>query len=225
MSNNPVPDSDGFAAFIAANTQIVSPPLVPEIRLRLATEITPIWQATETELQEIGIPPPFWAFCWPGGQALARYVLDNREIVRGRRVLEFAAGGAVSGIAAAMAGGAKIVANDIDPMAVAAAQANAALNGVTLTASTENYLMRDAPSGCDVILAGDIFYEQSPAREIEAFLRREAVAGALVLIGDPGRKYLPIDGLQETARYEVPTSLELEDREMRDGVVWRVSPD
>ena len=111
---------------------------MPEIKLRLATEITPIWQATETELQEIGIPPPFWAFCWPGGQALARYVLDNPDIVRGKRVLEFAAGGAVSGIAAAMAGAAQVIANDIDAMAVAAAQTNAALNGVTLIPSTEN---------------------------------------------------------------------------------------
>lgn len=224
-SDDPSLDQADFAAFIAANTEIVSPPLVPEARLRLATEITPIWQATETELQEIGIPPPFWAFCWPGGQALARYILDNPDIVRGKRVLEFAAGGAVSGIAAAMAGALEVVANDIDAMAVAAAQTNAALNDVTLTPSTENYLMRDTPSGCDVILAGDIFYEQSPAVEIEAFLRREAAGGAIVLIGDPGRKYLPLDNLQETARYEVPTSLELEDREMRDGVVWSVRPD
>ena len=222
MSDTPSLDEEGFAAFIAANTEIVSPPLVPEIKLRLATEITPIWQATETELQEIGIPPPFWAFCWPGGQALARYVLDNPNIVRGRRVLEFAAGGAVSGIAAAMAGAAEVIANDIDAMAVAAAQTNAALNGMTLIPSTENYLDRDTPSGCDVILAGDIFYEQSPAVEIEAFLRREAAGGAVVLIGDPGRKYLPMKNLEAVIRYEVPTSLELEDREMRDGVVWRV---
>lgn len=222
MPDTPPLDRDGFAAFIAANTEIVSPPLAPEISLRLATEITPIWQATETELQQIGIPPPFWAFCWPGGQALARYVLDNPDIVRGRRVLEFAAGGAVSGIAAAIAGAMEVIANDIDALAVAAAQANASLNGVTLTPSMENYLMRTAPSGCDVILAGDIFYEQTPAVEIEAFLRREAKAGALVLIGDPGRKYLPIKNLQEVIRYKVPTSLELEDREIRDGVVWRV---
>lgn len=225
MSDTPPLDRDGFAAFIAANTEIVLPPLVPEISLRLATEITPIWQATETELQQIGIPPPFWAFCWPGGQALARYVLDNPDIVRGKRVLEFAAGGAVSGIAAALAGAAEVIANDIDAMAVIAAQTNAALNGVTLMPSTENYLDLKTPSGCDVILAGDIFYEQSPAVEIEAFLRREAEAGALVLIGDPGRKYLPIKNLQEVIRYQVPTSLELEDREMRDGVVWRVSGD
>lgn len=214
---------DDFDAFITANTEIVAPPLVPEIRLRLATEITPIWQATEIELEEIGIPPPFWAFCWPGGQALARHVIDAPDIVRGKRVLEFAAGGAVSGIAAAMAGATEVIANDIDAMAVAAAQTNAALNCVTLTRSTENYLDRDTASGCDVILAGDIFYEQSPAVEIEAFLRREAAAGATVLIGDPGRKYLPIKGLEEVIRYDVPTSLELEDREMRDGIVWRVT--
>ena len=222
MSDTPSLDEENFAAFIAANTEIVAPPLIPEIKLRLATEITPIWQATETELQEIGIPPPFWAFCWPGGQALARYVLDNPDIVRGKRVLEFAAGGAVSGVAAAVGGAAEVIANDIDAMAVAAAQINAALNKVTLTPSTENYLMRETPGGCDVILAGDIFYEQSPAVEIEAFLRREAASGAVVLIGDPGRKYLPIKNLQEVMRYEVPTSLELEDREMRDGVVWRI---
>ena len=222
MSDTPSLDEENFAAFITANTEIVSPPLVPEIKLRLATEITPIWQATETELQEIGIPPPFWAFCWPGGQALARYVLDNPDIVRGKRVLEFAAGGAVSGIAAAVGGAGEVIANDIDAMAVAAAQINAALNKVTLTPSTENYLMRETPGGCDVILAGDIFYEQSPAVEIEAFLRREAASGAVVLIGDPGRKYLPIKNLQEVMRCEVPTSLELEDREMRYGVVWRV---
>ena len=140
-------------------------------------------------------------------------------------MLEFAAGGAVSGIAAALAGAMEVIANDIDALAVAAAQTNAALNAVTLAPSTENYLDRETPSGCDVILAGDIFYEQSPAVEIEAFLMREAKAGALVLIGDPGRKYLPIKNLQEVIRYEVPTSLELEDREMRDGIVWRVTAD
>jgi predicted nicotinamide N-methyase len=215
-------DPETFPQFVEANTEIVSPPLVPEIKLRLATEITPIWQATETELDETGIAPPFWAFCWPGGQALARYILDNPEIVRGRSVLEFAAGGAVSGIAAARAGAAQVVANDIDSIAIAAAQINAALNGVTLIPSTENLLESAQTATHDVILAGDIFYEQSPAREIEVFLRREAARGAIVLIGDPGRKYLPLKGLQEIARYDVPTSLELEDREMRNGVVWRV---
>lgn len=215
-------DPNTFPQFVETNTETVSPPLVPEIRLRLATEITPIWQATETELDETGIAPPFWAFCWPGGQALARYILDTPEIVQGKSVLEFAAGGAVSGIAAALAGAADVTANDIDAIAIAAAQINAALNGVTLTPSTENLLDSAQATTFDVILAGDIFYEQSPAVEIEAFLRREAARGAIVLIGDPGRKYLPLKGLQEIARYDVPTSLELEDREMRDGIVWRV---
>ena len=215
-------DGNGFAAFIEANTAIATPPLVPEIRLRLATEITPIWQATETEMHEANLPPPFWAFCWPGGQALARHILDNPEIVRGKRVLEFAAGGAVSGIAAAIVGAADVIANDIDAVAITAALTNAALNGVILTPSTDNLLDSDAPARCDVILAGDIFYEQSPAVEIEAFLRREAANGVLVLIGDPGRKYLPLKGLNEVARYDVPTSLELEDRDHRDGIVWQV---
>ena len=188
-----------FPAFIEANTEIVTPPL-----------------------EETGIPPPFWAFCWPGGQALARHIIDNPDIVRGKSVLEFAAGGAVSGIAAARAGAASVTANDIDPIAVAAAQINAKLNGVTLTPSTGNLLESISPTAFDVILAGDIFYEQSPAVEIESFLRREAARGAIVLIGDPGRKYLPLKDLQEIARYDVPTSLELEDREIRAGVVWRV---
>lgn len=217
-------DEKSFPAFIEQNTEIITPPLVPEIRLRLATEITPIWQATETELEQIGVPPPFWAFCWPGGQALARYILDNPEIVRGKTVLEFACGGAVSGIAAALAGAAKVIANDIDGLALGAAKSNAALNDVSLDYSAADLLGSGDPTGYDVILAGDIFYEQSPAAGVEAFLRREAARGATVLIGDPGRKYLPPDGLKEIARYDVPTSLELEDRKMRDGIVWRVIP-
>lgn len=216
-------NTDSFPLFVETNTEILSPPLVPEIRLRLATEITPIWQATEEQMAAANLPPPFWAFCWPGGQALARYIMDNPGVVRGKHVLEFAAGGAVSGIAAAIAGAREVIANDIDPIAIAAAGINATLNSVTLTPSTENYLDRESATGCDVILAGDIFYEQSPAVEIEAFLRREATSGALVLIGDPGRKYLPLENLQQIARYEVPTSLELEDREMRDGIVWQVT--
>jgi predicted nicotinamide N-methyase len=215
-------DPDTFAAFIESNTEIVTPPLVPEIRLRLATEITPIWQATETEMGEIGIPPPFWAFCWPGGQALARYILDNPEIVQGKKVLEFACGGAVSGIAAALAGAGQVVANDIDGLALAAAKSNADLNNVTFEYSAIDLLGSGNTTDYDVILAGDIFYEQTPAVGVETFLRREAARGAVVLIGDPGRKYLPVKGLKEIMRYDVPTSLELEDRDHRDGIVWQV---
>jgi predicted nicotinamide N-methyase len=213
---------EDIGAFIRANTEIVAPPLVPEIRLHLATEITPIWHATEAQLETQGLPPPFWAFCWPGGQALARYLLDNPDIVSGRRVLEFAAGGAVSGIAAAMAGAASVTANDIDGFALTAAGFNAELNDVELEISADDLVRFGGADDFDVILAGDIFYEQTPAIDIEGFLRREAARGALVLIGDPGRKYLPRTGLTAIARYDVPTTLEIEDREIREGVVWRV---
>ncbi len=209
-------------AFIRANTEIVTPPLIPEIRLHLATDITPIWQATEAQLETRGLPPPFWAFCWPGGQALARYVLDNPDVVSGRRVLEFAAGGAVSGIAAALAGALSVTANDIDGFALTAAGFNADINGVELSVSADDLVRFGGAGDFDVILAGDIFYEQTPAIDIEGFLRREAARGALVLIGDPGRKYLPREGLTEIARYDVPTTLEIEDREIREGIVWRV---
>ena len=216
--------ADQVLTFINANTQILSPSLVPEIRLHLATEITPIWHATEAELETLGLPPPYWAFCWPGGQALARYILDHPETVAGKSVLEFAAGSAVSGIAAAMAGAARVTANDIDGFALNAARLNAELNGVDLDLSPDDFVRFGDTGDYQVILAGDIFYERSPAAEIEAFLRREAVRGATVLIGDPGRKYLPAKGLTEIARYAVPTSLELEDREIRDGIVWLVNP-
>lgn len=209
--------------FIRTNTEIVSPPLVPEIALHLATEITPIWTATEDELASQGLPPPYWAFCWPGGQALARYLLDNPETVAGRAVLDFAAGGAVEGVAAAMAGAARVTANDIDGFALAAAQLNGALNGVHLDVSADDMVRLGGAEEYDVVLAGDIFYERGPALDIERFLRAQAARGATVLVGDPGRKYLPQSGLVEVARYEVATSLELEDRELRDSIVWRVA--
>lgn len=215
-------DPESVLAFINANTAIVSPPLVPEIRLHLATEITPIWLATEVELESLGIPPPYWAFCWPGGQVLARYILDNPETVAGRSVLEFAAGSAVSGIAAAMAGAARVTANDIDQFSLTVAGLNAGLNGVTLDLLTDDLIGSGGSGAFDIVLAGDIFYEQLPALDIEGFLRGEAARGATVLIGDPGRKYLPKYGLEEMARYDVPTSLELEDREIREGIVWKI---
>lgn len=208
-------------AFIGANTEILTPPLVPEIRLYLATEMTPIWQATEEELETRDLAPPFWAFCWPGGQALARHVLDTPEVVRDRHVLDFASGCAVSGIAAAMAGARRTIANDIDEMAIAAARLNAQLNSVKLDVCADD-LVEDGADGFDVILAGDIFYERTPSRAIERFLRERAAAGATVLIGDPGRTYLPRDGLREVARFDVPTSRDLEDRDMREGIVWQV---
>ena len=211
-------------AFIRAQTAIAAPPLVPELRLHLATEITPIWQATETTLAETGLPPPYWAFAWPGGQALARYVLDRPATVAGARVLDFAAGGGLAAIAAARAGASLVVAADTDRFAAAAIGLNAALNGVRVETATADLVGR-FDLDFDVVLAGDVCYERPMAGRVADLLRRLAADGATVLLGDPGRAYLPQAGLREIARYAVPTSRELEDRETRDTGVWRVLPD
>lgn len=213
--------SDRAGAFIVAHTAVAAPPLCPEIRLRLATEVTPLWQATEAELALANLPPPYWAFCWVGGQALARWLLDNPESVRGRRILDFAAGGGVAGIAAALAGAARIEAAEIDPLAAAAIALNAALNGVAIEVLTDDIV--GGAGRWDVVLAGDVCYERPMAERVFAWLRRLAGEGAVVLLGDPGRDYLPSDGLEPLARYRVPTSRELEDREERIGVVYRVA--
>jgi len=211
------------AAFVRRNTVIAAPPLVPEIRLHLAAEVTPIWQATEESLARDGLPPPFWAFAWAGGQALARYLLDRAETVAGRDVLDFGSGSGLVAIAAAKAGAASVRAAEIDPFAAAAIAANAALNNVEIGMIGGNLLDGDC-GGWPVVTAGDICYEQPMAERAIAWLRRQAVRGASVLLGDPGRAYLPKSGLRERARYEVPTSRELEDRECRECVVWEVLP-
>ncbi len=209
------------AAFIRANTAIATPPLVPEIRLHLATEITPIWQASEDALARANVPPPFWAFPWAGGQALARYVLDNPAVVAGLRVLDFGSGSGLVAIAASRVGAADIVAAEIDDVAAAAIALNASLNGVALAVETAD-LIGTAAGAWDVVLVGDMCYEQPLATRLTSWLRVLARAGVIVLLGDPGRSYVPTSGLVALARYTVATSLELEDRESRDGVVWRV---
>jgi predicted nicotinamide N-methyase len=211
-------------AFIYANTAISSPPLVPEIRLHLATEVTPIWQATEESLARFGTPPPFWAFAWAGGQALARYLLDHPETVAGREVLDICSGSGIVAIAAAMAGAARVVAAEIDPFATAAIALNAPLNGVSLSIETRDMLDRTV-LGWGVVLAGDVCYERDMASRAIGLLRRIAARGRLALLGDPGRAYLPREGLIERERYIVPVSRELEDREAREGVVWEVLPE
>jgi predicted nicotinamide N-methyase len=210
--------------FVLGNTAITAPPLVPEIRLYLATEITPIWQATEETLARGAVPPPFWAFAWPGGQGLARYLLDHPEIVAGREVLDIGSGSGIVAIAAAKAGAARVVAAEIDPFAVAAIALNAAMNGVTLTVESRDLLNR-AAAGWDVALAGDICYEELMSSRAMTLLRRIAARGRLALLGDPGRSYLPREGLVERARYVVSTSREIEDRDEREGVVWQVLPE
>lgn len=209
------------AAFIRANTAIAAPPLVPEIRLHLASELVPLWQASEEELAARGVPPPYWAFAWAGGQALARYVLDNPEAVRGRHVLDLAAGCGLVAIAAARAGAARVEASEIDALAAAAIALNAPLNGVAVAVLREDLL--DGPGrGWDVVLAGDVCYEKPMAGRVAAWLTARAAEGARVLLGDPGRAYLPKAGLQRLARYSVPTTRELEDTDVRNAVVWRV---
>ena len=209
----------GADAFIAAHTVPARAPIVPEIVLRLATEITPIWQASEDWLRERGIEPPFWAFAWPGGQAIARHVLDNPALVAGKRVLDFAAGGGIAAIACAMAGAVSVEAAEIDVLARAAIGLNAALNGVSVSIPDGDLV--GAACRWDVILCGDVCYEAPMTGHILPWLR--GLAGfAQVWIADPGRAYLPGEGLEPFARYAVPTLLELEDREERIVVLYRL---
>jgi predicted nicotinamide N-methyase len=208
-------------AFVRGNTAVAGTALVPEIRLHLATEITPIWQATEDWLAERNVEPPFWAFAWPGGQATARHLLDNPHIVRGRRVLDFAAGGGIAAIAAALGGAAVVDAAEIDPLAVAAIRLNAALNDVAVHAETADVV--GEPARWDLILCGDVCYEAPMTRHILPWLRACA-RDAEVWVADPGRAYLPGSGLERIASYDVPTSLELEDRTLRPTVLYRMLP-
>jgi predicted nicotinamide N-methyase len=192
---------------------------VPDITLQLATEITPIWQATEAWLAARNVAPPFWAFAWPGSQALARMVLDQPGLVAGARVLDFAAGCGLAAIAAARAGAAHVTAAEIDPMARAACALNAAANHVAI-ATAGDVVGSDA--GWHTVLAGDVCYEAPMTRHVLPWLRSLAARGAAVWLADPGRAYLPRDGLVPHARFAVPTSRELEDRELREVTVYRL---
>ncbi|HUB95289.1 MAG TPA: 50S ribosomal protein L11 methyltransferase [Stellaceae bacterium] len=214
MSPNP-------KAFVAANTVLAAPPLVPELRLHLASEFTPLWQATEATLEKHHLPPPYWAFAWAGGQALARHLLDHPELVRRKSVLDFGAGSGLVAIAAARAGARAATAAELDPFAAAAIGLNAAANGVAVAVETAD-IIGTAPRW-DVVLAGDMCYERPLAERLTSWLARCATEGALVLLGDPGRAYLPKTGLTPLARYLVPTPLELEDRTERETTVWRLS--
>ncbi len=193
---------------------------MPEIALHLATEITPIWQATEAWLAESGIEPPFWAFAWPGSQALARIILDRPGLVAGRRVLDFAAGCGLAAIACALAGAASVEAAEIDPLAIAATRLNAAENGVSILAETGD-VVGDA-CRWDLILCGDVCYEAPMTGHILPWLRAMVAAGAEVWVADPGRAYLPRDGMAVIERMVVPTTLELEDRRERRVTVFRL---
>jgi predicted nicotinamide N-methyase len=206
-------------AFIRENTALQPVPHAPEISLYVADEITPIWKMTEEGLGAMGIAPPFWAFAWAGGQALARYVLDNPEIVAGKQVLDFASGSGLVAIAAMKAGAARTLACDIDPICRAAIAVNAEANGVSVQATIAD-LLDQPPPAVDVILAGDICYEKTVTGRVMRWLEAARAAGIQVLIGDPGRTYFPKSGLQQLAQYEVRTTRELEDLEIKRTGVW-----
>lgn len=208
-------------AFIRANTRLRPVPLAPEIVLHVADEATELWQRTEEDLAEIGLPPPFWAFPWAGGQALARYVLDHPELVAGRRVLDFASGSGLVAIAAARAGAASVTASDLDAFAIAAIGLNAAANGVADRLAAVQADLIGSDPGDALVLAADIFYERDLAARVTDWLAGLHARGATVLLGDPGRSYLPRDRLAVLASYDVPVSRSLEDAEIKRSSVWR----
>ena len=210
---------EGRRAFILDNTQLLHPPHAPELVLHLADEVTPLWKLTEEALEEIGLPPPFWAFAWAGGQALARYILDHPQTVAGKTVFDFATGSGLVAIAAMKAGAASVLANDIDIFCEAAVTLNAEANGVTV-AFTEANLLDGPPPEAQVLLAGDICYEKPMAEPVMDWLRRGRALGSTVLIGDPGRTYFRKDDLLKLAEYQVETTRELEDMAVKRTSVW-----
>jgi predicted nicotinamide N-methyase len=198
-------------------------PHAPEIVLHVADEAVPLWSKTEEELERDGLPPPFWAFAWAGGQALARYLMDEPQIVRGRRVLDVGSGSGLVAIAAMKAGAASVLAVDVDPFALAAIEANAAANAVTIAISGVDPIGLDFPDA-EIVTVGDLFYERDLAARLLAWLDGFAARGVAVLIGDPGRSYLPKDRLEAFAEYEVPVTRELEDSDIKRTTVWRLRP-
>jgi predicted nicotinamide N-methyase len=208
-------------AFIRANAGVATPPLVPEILLHLATEVVPLWRKTEKELEAAGVPPPYWAFAWAGGQVLARYILDHPQIARGRKVLDFGSGSGLVAIAAAKAGAARVTAADIDPFAMTAIALNATANNVTVEITRDDLI--GSTHDWNVILVGDMCYERPLAERLLAWLRARAASGTAILLGDPGRAYLPQSGLEKLGSYDVPVSRELEDKDMRATSVYRLS--
>jgi predicted nicotinamide N-methyase len=211
------------AAFIRSNTRLRPVPLVPEIMLHVADEAVPLWSKTEEELNEAGLPPPFWAFAWAGGQALARYILDHAFEVAGKTVIDLASGSGLVAIAAMRADARGVMAFDIDGFAQTAIALNARENNVTIEVCGQDILTGSSTLSAETILAGDIFYERETAERAFAFLSMQAERGARVLIGDPGRSYLPREKLRKIAEYQVPVTRDLEDAEIKNTAVWTLA--
>ncbi|MDF1608227.1 methyltransferase [Hoeflea sp. YIM 152468] len=208
-------------SFIRANTALSAPPHVPEIRLHLADEAHDLWLKTEDELDALGLPPPFWAFAWAGGQGLARHILDNPDLVAGKTVLDFACGSGLVAIAAIRAGAATVMASDIDPWSAAATRLNADANGVDFDFRHTDLVGTD--HGWEVVLAGDVFYDRAMAALIRPWFEGLARRGAAVLVGDPGRAYCPRDDMELLATYMVPVTRALEDSDIKRTSVFRVT--
>lgn len=206
-------------SFILANTSLMATPHVPEIRLRLASEVHDLWLKTEEDLEEIGLPPPFWAFAWAGGQGLARYILDHPETVAGKSVVDFASGSGLVAIAAALAGAKSVLAVDIDPWARTAVRLNAKVNGVSVDFSGDDLIGQSLD--VDLLLAGDVFYDRDFAAALVEWFTGLSAGGVTVLVGDPGRSYRPTDRLEPLATYEVPVTRVLEDAEVKKTTVWK----
>jgi predicted nicotinamide N-methyase len=207
-------------AFIRKNTRVMAPSHVPELKLHLADDAVSLWELTEEQLGELDLPPPFWAFAWAGGQALARHVLDHADTVRGKQVLDVASGSGLVAIAAMRAGAASALAVDIDAFAAHAARLNAELNGVSV--ETSDFDPVGQPTSAEVILVGDLFYDRDLAPRVLDWLIAQQSDGKAVLIGDPGRTYLPRDQLEQIASYDIPVTRALEDAEVKRAAVWRL---
>ncbi len=206
------------ANFILDNTRLLKPPHCPEIKLYLADEAVALWQLSADELDQQGLPLPFWAFAWAGGQALARYLLDHPEVVKGKQVYDLASGSGLVAIAAKLCGAGHVTAVDIDPYSIAAIDLNAGVNGVELSTHLGDIIGQHLET--DVLLVGDLFYEREIAEPLYAWLKQCQQAGMTVLVGDPGRTYLPKNGLKELACYQIEVSRDLEDQDVKVTRVW-----
>ena len=217
-----VVDDVDAEAFVRAHSGLAPVPLVPEVRIYQADDAIGLWEETEARHGAPGLAPPFWAFPWAGGQALARHVLDHPELVSGRQVLDIAAGSGLVAVAASLAGAASVVANEIDPYAIAAIRLNAAANRRAIRTYHGNLVIDGPHIGADVVLAGDVFYNRDMAAAMLGYFRVARAAGAEVLVGDPGRAYVPTGELDRVADFDVPVIRDLEDVDVKRATVWRV---